>query len=219
MKKFILIFPWILIIIIIAIFLFCKSKYYPEYCSLKQKSEKHDILLERDNRIRFMEKTLIIHYKLSWYEAHYYSIIFDDFSCKYNIPWQIYPAMIRVESNFNSTVKSDKGAKGLTQVMESTAKEIAGKLNIPYDIRTLWNEILNLAIGLTYLSEGIKELGLEDGINRYIGGPGFNKGRKDIGDYRTTIRWEYDRLTYIHQGVLNSPMDDTTKTNDSLKVK
>jgi len=168
-------------------------------------SDKLDTYIQRDKRISYMEKTLIIHYNLSWYEAHYYSIIFDDFSQKYDVPWQIYPAVIRIESNFDPTIKSPKNAKGITQVIEPTAKEVAKKLGIEYKSITLWNDLLNMVIGLTYLSEGIKEVGLEDGIRRYIGGPGFDKGRKDIGEYRTTVRWEYERLSYIYRGVLNSP--------------
>lgn len=173
--------------------------------------EEYRPLVEKEERIKMMEKTLMIHYKLSWYEAHYYSIIFDDFSQKYGIPWQVYPAMIRVESNFDPTCRSTKGATGITQLMSATAESVAEKLDIPYEKSTLWNDLINMVIGLTYLSEGIQELGLEDGIKRYIGGPGFDKGRKDIGKYRTTVRWEFERLKYIHQGVINLPIIDTMK--------
>jgi len=166
-------------------------------------------LVERENRIENMEKTLVIHYGLSSYEAHYYSIIYDDFAQKYNVPWQIFPAVIRIESNFNPTLTSKKGAKGLSQVMPSTGEEVAKKLNIRFDKTSLWNDIINMILGFTYLCEGIEERGIEYGVYRYIGGPGFDKGRKDVGQYRTNVRHEFIRLTYIYNGVLNNdePID------------
>lgn len=160
---------------------------------------------DRDIRIQRMERTLTTHYELSWYEAHYYSIIFDDYAQKYKAPWQIFPAILRIESNFDPTVRSQRDAKGIAQVLEPTAKELCGKLNIKYEnSKTLWNEILNLCIGFTYLGEGIQQMGMERGVQRYIGGPGFNKGRKDVGDYRTTVRMEFIRLTYIYRGLIES---------------
>lgn len=171
---------------------------------IKELNQQAAPLLEKEGRIKVMEKTLMIHYKLSWYESHYYAIIMDDFSQKYGIPWEIYAAVIRIESNFDPTLLSKGGARGLTQVLENTGKEIAERIGIGWEPKkTLWNEIPNMVIGFTYLSEAIKERGLEDGIRTYIGGPGFDKGHKLVGDYRTTVRWEFDRLVFIHHGVKN----------------
>lgn len=83
--------------------------------------------------------------------------------------------------------------------------------------KIFWDDILNMVIGFTYLSEGIDSLGLEDGIQRYLGGPGFDKGRKDIGKYRTTVKWEFERLTYIHKGIISTSKDTgfgNNKRND-----
>lgn len=183
-------------------------------------------LKERENRIKDMERTLMVHYKLSWYEAHYYSIIFDDMVQEYDslfdshgIDWHIFPAVMRIESNFDPRVVSKKGAKGLMQVLEKTAKEMTQVINeknmvihperhpIEYKrSKTLFIEVLNIIIGCEYLCQQIEHAAdLEAGIKAYLGGPGFDKGRKDIGKYRTTVRWEYERLRYIHKGVMNDP--------------
>jgi hypothetical protein len=155
------------------------------------------------SEIENMEKTLLICYDISKYEAHYYSIIYYDFATKYNTPWQIYPAVIRIESNFNPTVLSSKSAKGIAQVLEATGKNVAIKLGINYvPTETLWNDLLCQIIGFTYLSDAIKEKGLEDGVKCYIGGIGFDKGRKDIGEYRTTVQKEFDKLKYVYLGVI-----------------
>ena len=183
------------------------------------------ILQSDQERLDNMRKTLVISYGLSFFEAKYYAIIFDDFSKKYNVPWTIYPAVIRVESNFKTTHMSPKGAKGIGQMLEATAKETADKLGIEYKpSETLWNEILNLVLTLTYLSEGIQQEGVENGVKRYLGGPSYaqvEKVNKDagiyIGAYKTTVWQEYTRLSYIFKGVqVKDPSDslfsETPKT-------
>lgn len=179
--------------------------YEREYKSVARYEKEINPYRNNQNKLQYIEKTLLVTYdNLSQPEAHYYAIVFNDFSNTYNIPWEIYPAIIRIESNFDVTAHSEKGAKGLTQVIESTGVRIATKLNIPYEKdKTLWNDILNMTIGFTYLSEAIQEKGLEDGVKAYIGGLGFQKGRKDIRQYRTTVDAEYKKIQYIYKGVVN----------------
>jgi len=158
---------------------------------------------EKEKRIFLMEEAMQVCFDVSEFEAHYYCILYDDFATKYGIPWEIYPSIIRIESNFNPTLKSNMGARGIAQVMENTGKEVADKIGIIYEPAiTLWNDLLCQIIGFTYLSEAIKEKGLDDGVKVYLGGPGFDTGRKDIGQYRTTVRKEFDRLSYVYKGVL-----------------
>lgn len=187
---------------------------------LESKITELNYLKEKENRIRYMEQTLMIHYKISWYEAHYYSIMFDDIIQEndslfkaHGIGWQIFPSIIRIESNWDPRVVSKKNAKGLMQVLESTAEDMVDRINsrkpeanIEYEKqKTLFIEILNLFIGAEYLIKQISDFeDPEKGLKAYNGGPGYDKGRKDIGMYRTTVRWEYDRLEFIHRGVMNS---------------
>ena len=203
---------WILIVGLMfsTSYLLLYKRYMPDpvYPNLQKQIEELLPLKQREERIKSMEKALMIQYDLSWYEAHYYSIIYDDFAKKYNCPWTVFPAITRIESNFDPTVMSPKAAKGITQVLESTARPIAKDLGIRYeDSKTLWNDLLNMIIGYTYLGQNIQAQGLENGVKAYLGGPGFDRGRKDIGDYRTTVRKEFIRLSYIHQGVLNTTKD------------
>jgi hypothetical protein len=207
-KKIWIISSVILLLTVIAIFvifkLFNPINYISKYCFSPHVVEDSLALSlkEREIKIKNMKQALLICYDISEYEAHYYSIIYDDFSKKYGIPWEIYPATIRIESNFGVASKSNKGAKGIAQVMDSTAAPIAKKLGIDYDDNTLWNDILCQIIGFTYLSEAIKKTNIEDGLRTYFGGPGFDKGRKDIGQYRTTVEREYKVLQYVYKGVM-----------------
>lgn len=194
--------------------------------NLREKIQELKYLEERKKRIKNMEKTLMIHYKLSWYEAHYYSIIFDDIVQEndslfkaHRLDWYIFPALIRIESNWDPSIVSNKHAKGLMQILENTAKEMVNEINnekpyinLEYEkSKTVFNDILNLIIGSKYLCKQIADFSNpDDGISAYNGGPGFDKGRKDIGQYRTNVRWEYERLKFIHQGVINT--ENETKT-------
>jgi soluble lytic murein transglycosylase-like protein len=160
-----------------------------------------------------MQKTLEVVYNLSSYEARYYSIICNDFSEKYGLPWEAYPALIRIESNFNSGVMSKERAKGMTQVLEATGKTQAEKLGIPFNDNTLWNCVLNMVIGFDFFSEGYaekidsisEEKALKHAMKRYCGGPGYQNINPDakiyVREYKTTLWDEFQRVSFAYKGI------------------
>jgi len=193
--------------------------YYETQKSFKQEqvinklSSDLKTFTDKDLAIKNMEETLRIAYDfLSTYEAHYYSVIIHDFAKKYDMPWEIFAALIRIESNFDPTVKSEKDAKGLIQVMEATGKAVAEKIGIRFkENKTLWNDILNACIGFSYFGEGYeekvsegKEVALIHAVKRYLGGSNYSKKSDHkvyIQEYKLTIWQEYRRLIYIYKGV------------------
>jgi soluble lytic murein transglycosylase len=176
---------------------------------------KFQTYLENSRKLKAMQQSLVIAYGITKWEARYYSYIFYDFSKHYGLPWEIYPAMIRVESNFRTTLKSDKDAKGISQVLESTAAEVAQKIGINYvNGETPWNDLLNLVIGVTYLSDqistgnGSDDEKIKHGIKCYLGGPDYlrksvsNQNTNTyLANYSTTVWQEYVKLSYIYKGV------------------
>lgn len=184
---------------------------------IEQEKNKTFVLYEKC--INHMTKTLMVAYSLSKWEAHYYSVIYYDFSKHDNIPWEIYPAVTRIESNFKCNVGSSKGAKGMMQLLEGTGKGVAESLGIEYvPNQTLWNTVLNLALGCEYLSENIQEKGLEGGVKCYLGGPDYLKSIKTnknanqyIGEYKTTVWKEYKGLCYIFRGIVEESDKDIYK--------
>ncbi len=68
---------------------------------------------------------------------------------KYSLPEEIFYALIREESYFDSEVISWAGAVGLAQLMPSTAEDIAGRLNMEID--DLTDPGTNLLLGGWYL--------------------------------------------------------------------
>jgi soluble lytic murein transglycosylase len=68
---------------------------------------------------------------------------------KYSLPEEIFFALIREESYFDSEAVSWAGAVGLAQIMPSTAEDISGRLNIEID--DLTDPGTNLLLGGWYL--------------------------------------------------------------------
>lgn len=178
---------------------------------LKKEQENNVIYTLNKYRIQCMTKTLILAYNLSKWEAYYYSIIFNDFSISYGIPWEIYPSIIRIESNFNPTALSPKSCKGVMQLKETTAKEVAKKIEMTFKENiTLWNEVSNIVIGCTYLSTHIKNKGLHGGVKSYLGGPDYLKtikvneeAKKYITEYKASVWIEFIQLSYIYRGIVD----------------
>jgi len=63
-------------------------------------------------------------------------------------------AIMRQESEFNPSVVSSAGARGLMQLMPGTAKDVAGRIGLPYSrARLLSDETYNATLGSQYLAE------------------------------------------------------------------
>lgn len=78
--------------------------------------------------------------------------------CKeYNVDKYLIYATIKAESNFNSDALSSKGAKGLMQLMDSTAKDIAKELKIEIDNDDLFEPEISINLGAKYISKLINK--------------------------------------------------------------
>jgi len=182
----------------------------------------------RRERRKCIAKTIVLAYGLSDWEAFHYAILFDQWSVYYQIPWEVYIALIRVETNFDPTLTSKAGCRGLMQIKESTAEEIAKKLNIDYkEKRTLFNEFCNIAIGSFYLSENIlKKKSINHGVKCYLGGPDYLKSIKNntetfkyVKEYKTMVSKEYEQLSYMFRGIVDECSDvGYTEIFNSIKV-
>jgi soluble lytic murein transglycosylase-like protein len=86
-------------------------------------------------------------------------------------------AVTSVESHGNGTAVSPKGALGSTQLMPETAREMAGKLGLPFRpdmLKSNDRAALNYQRSLAgaYLKEGLDKTGnLTDALHYYHGGP------------------------------------------------
>lgn len=183
---------------------------------LTQAKELNRAYFLRRERRKCIAQTMVLAYGISQWEAFHYAIVFDQYSIYYQIPWEVYAAIIRVETNFNPTLTSKAGCRGLMQIKESTGEPIAKKLDIRWkEKKTLFNEFCNIAIGSYYLSENIlKKKDINLGIKCYLGGPDYLKSIKDnaetftyVKEYKTRVAKEYEQLSYMFRGKVDELSD------------
>ena len=70
---------------------------------------------------------------------------------RFDIPPELVFSVIRAESKFKQNAVSNKGAVGLMQVMPSTARFVAPKINMNPDVIDLCDPDTNIIIGTFYL--------------------------------------------------------------------
>ena len=85
-----------------------------------------------------------------------YETIVSTYAEKYNVEENVIYALIKAESNFDENAVSHKGAIGLMQLMEETAKDVANKNNIEINDLQMESELLdpdnNINVGKKYLA-------------------------------------------------------------------
>ena len=87
----------------------------------------------------------------------------EKYSEEYEVDKYLVYSIIKAESNFKEDSISNKGAKGLMQLMPSTAEEIAKKIEIQVDENNILNPQININLGTKYISNLIikyKNIGL-----------------------------------------------------------
>jgi len=99
-------------------------------------------------------------------------VIYEE-AIRYDYDPKFIMAVIANESSFQNWSVSERGAKGLMQIMPYTAESLAKDLDIEWNgDRTLFNPFLNIRMGIHYLTQLIsdfKDVGL--GLEAYNHGP------------------------------------------------
>lgn len=112
----------------------------------------------------------------------------------YTVDPNLVYAVIKQESSFYEKAVSKSGAKGLMQLMESTANEIANEIpsinNRDYDIYDLYT---NIHIGTRYLSRLIDYF---DG-NYYLAVAAYNAGLGRVASWFEKPYRTYDNLQQV----------------------
>lgn len=86
-----------------------------------------------------------------------YSEYVSKYSQEYDVDENLIYALIKVESNFEVNAKSNKEAKGLMQLMYSTAKEVALQNGIQLTEESILEPDININIGTKYISTLLKK--------------------------------------------------------------
>lgn len=155
---------------------------------------------------------LIWLYKIIFFPRRYKNIVEQAVSI-YNVDPNLIYAVIKQESKFNKEATSKTGAKGLMQIMDSTASDMARNIHgIDKNTYNLYDPYTNIFIGTKYLSYLTKHF---DG-NYYLAIVAYNAGmgkieewlEKDYKDY-TNFDEIYNCIeytetkNYLHQVITN----------------
>jgi len=108
-------------------------------------------------------------YPLAWWS------LVQEAAATYDIDPFLVLAVMREESNFSPTAVSSSGARGLMQLLPSTAKWILeSKLNQPFHEDDLDDPELNISLGTWYLRHLLEQFDfdLAKAVAAYNGGPG-----------------------------------------------
>jgi len=86
-----------------------------------------------------------------------YTEYVEKYSSENELDKMLVYAIIKAESNFEPSITSSSGAMGLMQLMDSTAEEMAEKLEIEYTTKEiLYQPETNIKIGTKYFAELLK---------------------------------------------------------------
>jgi soluble lytic murein transglycosylase len=104
-------------------------------------------------------------------------VIYEE-AIRYNQDHKVILALIATESEFYNWAVSEKGAKGLMQIMPYVAESLAHDLGIEWSgDRTLFNPYLNIRLGIHYLSQLMGDFkDVRTALTAYNYGPTYVKG-------------------------------------------
>ncbi len=133
--------------------------------------------------------------------------IVDIKSSQYNLDPSLIKAIIKVESNWNPSAVSPKGAKGLMQLMPGTSGLMS--VNNPFDPEE------NIDGGIRYFKYLLKKFNgnIPVALAAYNAGPGKVKEYGKVPPYPET-RIFVERILSIYKSGINYPMSNT----GSLKI-
>ena len=148
-----------------------------------------------------------------------YNRLVEKYSEEYDVDKYLVFAIIKAESNFDEEAASSKGAKGLMQLMDSTAEEIAASLDINLDEDDILLPEVNINLGTKYISMMMKkynciELALaaynagsgnvdswiKDGILKEDGSDIENIPYKETNNYVRKILRDYEIYKDLYEG-------------------
>jgi len=102
-----------------------------------------------------------------------YSEYVQKYCKEYNVDENLIFACIKAESNFKEKAESKKGAKGLMQLMPTTAEELAKELSITINNENIFEPNINIQLGTKYISKLIsKYSNIELALTAYNAGSG-----------------------------------------------
>ena len=91
------------------------------------------------------------------------------------------------ESNFDKNATSNSGAKGLMQLMDSTAQELAKELNIEnFNSSMLYDPEINIMLGSKYFDKLLSKYN----ENYYLAIAAYNGGIGSVTGWKSNLKYD-----------------------------
>lgn len=130
------------------------------------------------------------------YPLNHFDIVKEE-AAKNNLDPYLVMAIIKTESGFKKDATSNKEAKGLMQIIDSTANDINNKTNIVDEVGdNLYDENVNIALGCKYFSSLVSRYN----GNYYLAICAYNAGMGNVD------KW-------IEQGIIDSNLNEFWNVN------
>ena len=112
---------------------------------------------------------------MRFYKIEYTEYV-KKYANEYNVDEYLIYAIIKAESNFKQDAVSHRKAKGLMQLMYSTAEEIAKKANVELNEQNILDPDVNINLGTKYISMLIQKY---DNVNLALAAYNAGSGNVD----------------------------------------
>ncbi len=145
-----------------------------------------------------------------FYPMRYTSEI-KELSQKYDLEPSLVASVVNVESGYNPNRTSPKGAKGLMQIMPSTAEWLCEKLKLEYDEEKLYEVKYNLNLGCYYLKSLVNNF--ED---RSTAMCAYNAGPTNVRNWLKDSEYSQDGKT-LKKVPFSETQNYIVKLNKNLK--
>jgi len=114
----------------------------------------------------------------NWFRPVVHKPLIDQYSALYHFDPLWVMAIIKVESGFNVSARSNRGAIGLMQLLPSTARDVAQQIGMKnFRVEDLQKPEVNLQLGIYYLAK-LQDMYPADEIavlSSYNAGPGITR--------------------------------------------
>jgi len=128
-------------------------------------------------------------------------------------------AVVRQESAFIVRAASGAGAKGLMQVLPSTARDVALKAGVPFDAgRLISDGSYNMQLGAAYLGQLIEGEGgsIEIALAAYNAGPG--RVQQWLNQYGDPRRGQIDMVDWVESIPFDETREYVQRVSEALAV-
>lgn len=164
-----------LLIFLIFVFLFSSMGFSDIYVYITKDGQK---VISNFKPYNYQKIIKIIKSKKHFYKGNLKSSVYKEkivrISNKYGVDPKLVESIIKVESDFKRTAVSRKGAKGLMQLMEETAKD--------YGVSSIeiFDPEKNLTAGIRHLKKLINKYGINN-LEKVLAA--YNAGETAVDDY------------------------------------